>query len=261
MICVKDAKASLWECITRVLDCASDDAKQAAFHNKKGKKRKLDDYKWDGALQSLIDLGAESILLKCEPSADSIPVEAVLAMERRARAKLESRLSGVETRLATSQGEVSKLKDDLRSESTGKLIAELKVERLTTTTINAILPNHASARLPISWYQQCESGLCWKFSVQKEGDKYLGLYVKPLIQSSTSEEAAVKARVSLSSPMACDGTSAQTFTHEWKHCKNSEAQGWGYDKFFPKNVLSDSRCATNFFRATIEVLLDSDYSN
>ena len=115
MICVKDAKASLWECITRVLDCASDDAKQAAFHNKKGKKRKLDDYKWDGALQSLIDLGAESIMLKCEPSADSIPVEAVLAMERRARAKLDSRLSEVETRLATSQGEVSKLKDDVGS--------------------------------------------------------------------------------------------------------------------------------------------------
>ncbi|XRB00860.1 hypothetical protein NFJ02_10g02100 [Pycnococcus provasolii] len=217
MICVKDAKASLWECIARVFDCASDDAKQAAFHNKKGKKRKLDDYKWDGALQSLIDLGAESILLKCEPSADSIPVEAVLAMERKARAKLESRLSGVETRLATSQGEVSKLKVDLSSKSHGRLIAELKLDRaeskvesLTTTTINAILPKPASRRLPISWYQQCKSGLPWKFNVQEHADNHVGLYVKPLIQSSGSENVVVKARVSVSSPMACNGTSAQS---------------------------------------------------
>ncbi|GHP06227.1 hypothetical protein PPROV_000497400 [Pycnococcus provasolii] len=138
MICVKDAKASLWECITRVLDCASDDAKQAAFHNKKGKKRKLDDYKWDGALQSLIDLGADSILLKCEPSADSIPVEAVLAMERRARAKLET-----------------------------------------------VVTNPASQRLPISWYQQCESGLLWKFTVQEEGDnKHVALYVIRRVQKT-----------------------------------------------------------------------------
>ena len=262
MICVKDAKASLWECITRVLDCASDDAKQAAFHNKKGKKRKLDDYKWDGALQSLIDLGAESILLKCEPSADSIPVEAVLAMERRARAKLESRLSGVETRLATSQGEVSKLKVDLSSESHDKLIAEteldraeLKVERLTTTTINAIVGD-ASEGLPRYWRKQCKSGLPWEFYAKFLDDNHVALFVKPLIHSSASENVAVKARVSVSSPMACDGTSEQVFTHEWKLTKNSEAQGRGFPKFFPKNVLSDARCATNFFRATIEVLLD-----
>ena len=262
MLCVKDAKASLWECITRVIDCASDDAKQAAFHNKKGKKRKLDDYKWDGALQSLIDLGAESILLKCEPSADSIPVEAVLAMERKARAKLESRLSGVETRLAISQGEVSKLKDDLDSESDGKLIAEteldraeLKVERLTTTTINAIVGD-VSAGLPRYWRKQCKSGLPWEIYAKYLDDNHVGLFVKPLIQSPSSEEVAVKARVSLSSPMACHGTSEQTFTYEWKLDPHSEAQGRGFINFFPQNVLSDPRCATSFFRATVEVLLD-----
>ncbi|XRB00015.1 hypothetical protein NFJ02_08g137140 [Pycnococcus provasolii] len=279
MICVKDAKASLWECITRVLDCASDDAKQVAFHNKKGKKRKLDDYKWDGALQSLIDLGAESIMLKCEPSADSIPVEAVLAMERRARAKSDSRLSEVETRLATSQGEVSKLKDDLSgvetrlatsqgevrklkgelsSQKRGKTLAETKlgraeskVNRLTTITVNA-LTKDASTGLPMYWTMQCESGLPWEFCVEEEDD-HVALYVKPLINWSDFEEAAVKARVTLSSPMACRGTSEHTFTHEWK---TDNYEGYGPSKFFPKNVLSDPRCATTFFRATVEVLLD-----
>ena len=110
--------------------------------------------------------------------------------------------------------------------------------------------------LPRKWVTQCESGLPWEFTLSNCDTNHLSLGVKPCIGSSGSEEVAVKARVSLSSPMACDGISAQTFTHEWKLGKNSEAKVMGFSKFFPKNVLSDPRCATTFFRATVEVLLD-----